>query len=575
MRKFSHKFDFCVVGGGMAGLCAAIAAARKGIPTAIIQDRPIFGGNSSSEIRVHICGADRAGKIPNMRETGILEELRLENLRRNPQRSFSIWDTILYEKVLLEPNLEAFLNCSCLDAEMEGDRIRSVTGWQLTTETYHKIEAEIFADCSGDGILAPLTGAEFRIGREARSEYGESFAPEVADQKTMGMTCLFGARDTGKPQPFEPPCWAYDFPTDDDLPHRVHGHLEMGYWWIELGGEQDSIHDTEKIRDELLKIVFGIWDHLKNHGDHGAETWVLDWIQFLPGKRESRRYIGDHVLTQNDIESEGRFEDIVAYGGWPMDDHHPGGFWHKGEPTTFYPTPSPYGIPYRCLYSKNIANLMFAGRCASCSHMAMSSTRVMGTGAVMGQAVGIATALAVKNGINPREVGRQHLKQLQQELLRDDCYLPWLRQEFSPLTRQAVLQASSGDPEPLRDGINRPVGEELHAWEGKIGESIEYVFSPPQRVSTLTLIFDSALSRYIAMSHLGKYDYPTQVPPEMVRDFRIQILTSEGWRSWREIKGNYQRLVRMDVGLVVSGIRVVFDATWGAERVRLYAFYLD
>ena len=575
MRKFSHKFDFCVVGGGMAGLCAAIAAARKGIPTAIIQDRPIFGGNSSSEIRVHICGADRAGKIPNMRETGILEELRLENLRRNPQRSFSIWDTILYEKVLLEPNLEAFLNCSCLDAEMEGDRIRSVTGWQLTTETYHKIEAEIFADCSGDGILAPLTGAEFRIGREARSEYGESFAPEVADQKTMGMTCLFGARDTGKPQPFEPPCWAYDFPTDDDLPHRVHGHLEMGYWWIELGGEQDSIHDTEKIRDELLKIVFGIWDHLKNHGDHGAETWVLDWIQFLPGKRESRRYIGDHVLTQNDIESEGRFEDIVAYGGWPMDDHHPGGFWHKGEPTTFYPTPSPYGIPYRCLYSKNIANLMFAGRCASCSHMAMSSTRVMGTGAVMGQAVGIATALAVKNGINPREVGRQHLKQLQQELLRDDCYLPWLRQEFSPLTRQAVLQASSGDPEPLRDGINRPVGEELHAWEGKIGESIEYVFSPPQRVSTLTLIFDSALSRYIAMSHLGKYDYPTQVPLEMVRDFRIQILTSEGWRSWREIKGNYQRLVRMDVGLVVSGIRVVFDATWGAERVRLYAFYLD
>jgi len=575
MRKFSHKFDFCVVGGGMAGLCAAIAAARKGIPTAIIQDRPIFGGNSSSEIRVHICGADRAGKIPNMRETGILEELRLENLRRNPQRSFSIWDTILYEKVLLEPNLEAFLNCSCLDAEMEGDRIRSVTGWQLTTETYHKIEAEIFADCSGDGILAPLTGAEFRIGREARSEYGESFAPEVADQKTMGMTCLFGARDTGKPQPFEPPCWAYDFPTDDDLPHRVHGHLEMGYWWIELGGEQDSIHDTEKIRDELLKIVFGIWDHLKNHGDHGAETWVLDWIQFLPGKRESRRYIGDHVLTQNDIESEGRFEDIVAYGGWPMDDHHPGGFWHKGEPTTFYPTPSPYGIPYRCLYSKNIANLMFAGRCASCSHMAMSSTRVMGTGAVMGQAVGIATALAVKNGINPREVGRQHLKQLQQELLRDDCYLPWLRQEFSPLTRQAVLEASSGDPEPLRDGINRPVGEELHAWEGKIGESIEYVFSPPQRVSTLTLIFDSALSRYIAMSHLGKYDYPTQVPLEMVRDFRIQILTSEGWRSWREIKGNYQRLVRMDVGLVVSGIRVVFDATWGAERVRLYAFYLD
>jgi hypothetical protein len=575
MRKLSHKFDFCVIGGGTAGLCAAIAAARKGIRVAIVQDRPVFGGNSSSETRVHICGADRSNHIPNLRETGILEELRLENLRRNPQRSFSIWDTILHEKVMLEPNLEAFLNCSCLDAEMDGDRIRSVTGWQLTTETYHKIEAEVFADCSGDGILAPLTEAEFRIGREARSEYGESYAPEVADRKTMGMTCLFGARDAGKPQPFEPPSWAYDFPSDDDLPHRWHGHLEMGYWWIELGGEQNSIHDTEKIRDELLKIVFGLWDHLKNHGDHGAETWVLDWIQFLPGKRESRRYLGDHVLTQSDIESEGRFEDIVAYGGWTMDDHHPGGFWHKGEPTIFHPAPSPYGIPYRCLYSKNIANLMFAGRCASSSHLAMSSTRVMGTGAVMGQALGTAAAIAVKNGISPRKVGKRHIEELQQELLREDCYLPWLRQDFSPLTRQAVLRASSGDPEPLRDGINRPVGDDLHAWEGEVGHSIEYEFSRPQRVSNLSLIFDSALSRNIAMSHHGKYGQLTQVSPEMVRDFRIQILADREWKLWREIKGNHQRLVRMDVGLDISGVRVLFDATWGTKRVRVYAFYVD
>ncbi len=229
MRKLSHKFDFCVVGGGMAGLCAAIAAARKGSRVALMQDRPVFGGNASSEIRMHVCGADRSNQIPNMRETGILEEVRLENLRRNPQRSFSIWDTILYEKVLFEPNLEAFLNCSCLNAEMDGDRIRSITGWQLTTETYHRIEAEVFADCSGDGILAPLTGAAFRIGREARSEYGESLAPEKADRKTMGMTCLFEARDTGEPQPFEPPSWACDFPSDDDLPHRWHGYPGMGY----------------------------------------------------------------------------------------------------------------------------------------------------------------------------------------------------------------------------------------------------------------------------------------------------------------------------------------------------------
>jgi len=292
VNRLNHKFDLCVVGGGMAGLCAAISAAREGARVAIVQDRPVFGGNSSSEIRVHVCGADRHGQIPNMRETGIIEEFRMENLRRNPSRSFSIWDTVLYEKALLEPNITRFLNCSCLDAKMDGPRVKSITAWQLTTYTYHTIEADIFADCSGDGILAPLTGALYRVGREARGEYGESIEPEVADSKTMGMTCLFQAKDTGSPQPFEPPSWANDYPTDDSFPHRGHHWLEMGYWWVELGGEDDSIADTEKVRDELLKIVYGMWDHLKNHGDHGAENWALDWVQFLPGKRESRRYIG-------------------------------------------------------------------------------------------------------------------------------------------------------------------------------------------------------------------------------------------------------------------------------------------
>ncbi|MDH7480898.1 MAG: FAD-dependent oxidoreductase [Armatimonadota bacterium] len=574
MKKLTHKVDFCVVGGGMAGICAAIAAARQGIKVAIMQDRPVFGGNSSSEIRVHICGADRHGKIPNMRETGILEELRLENLRRNPQRSFSIWDTILYEKVMLEPNLQYYLNCSCLDAKMDGTRIKSITGWQTTTQTYHTIEAKIFADCSGDAILAPLTGAEYRVGREAKSEYNESIEPEVADRKTMGMTLLFQARDTGSPQHFEPPSWAYDFPSDDDLPYRHHGWLEMGYWWLELGGENDSIYDTEKIRDELLKIVYGMWDHLKNHGDHGAENWVLEWVQFLPGKRESRRYIADHMLTQNDIEAEGRFPDIVAYGGWTMDDHHPGGFWWKGKPTIFHPAPSPYGIPYRSLYSKNIENLMFAGRCAGMTHAAMSSTRVMGTASVMGQAVGTAAAIAVKKGLTPREVNA-HIEELQQSLLRQDCYLPWVKQKFSELTKKSTLKASYGDPEPLRDGINRPVGDIQHAWDGRIGDSVEYTWQMQQMVSSATLIFDSALSKIIQMSYHQRDNQLRCIPEEMVKDFRIEVKTQNGWKLWRNVKGNYQRMVRLDIGIPATGIRATFDSTWGAEKVRLYAFYID
>ena len=144
-------------------------------------------------------------------------------------------------------------------------------------------------------------------------------------------------------------------PDDADLPHRGHDILKTNYWWIELGGEQDSIHDTEELRDELLKIAFGVWDHIKNHGDHGADNWALDWVGFLPGKRESRRYVGDHVLTQNDVRAEGRFDDLVAYGGWTMDDHHPGGMHWPGKPTIFHPAPSPFGIPYRCLYSRNVA----------------------------------------------------------------------------------------------------------------------------------------------------------------------------------------------------------------------------
>jgi len=173
-----HDVDFCVVGGGMAGLVAALAAARRGARTLLIQDRPVLGGNASGEVRVHVCGADRHNGIRHMRETGILEEIRLDNLRRNPNRNYSIWDTLLYEKARFQDNLELLLNCSCMDARMDGLRIESVTGWQLTTQTHHVVKAAIFADCSGDGILALPTGAEFRMGREARSEYGESIAPE-------------------------------------------------------------------------------------------------------------------------------------------------------------------------------------------------------------------------------------------------------------------------------------------------------------------------------------------------------------------------------------------------------------
>lgn len=580
-RQIDHDMDFCVVGGGMAGLAAAIAAARRGAKVLLMHERPVLGGNASSECRVHICGADTHNRNKNMRETGILEEIRLENLARNPNRNFSIFDTVLYEKARTQANLTLLLNCSCNAAEMKGNRIESITGWQLTTQTNHCVRAKVFADCSGDGILVPLTGADFRMGREGRDEYGESIAPSVADNRTMGMTCLFQSRRYDTPQPFTPPAWAHRYQSCDEITggQKRHKWWQMGYWWVELGGEHHSIHDTEMLRDELLKIAYGIWDHLKNHCAHKDEVanWAIDWVQFLPAKRESRRYIGDHVLTQLDIEAAGKFDDILAYGGWSMDDHHPAGFHAMkvaAPPTIFHRAPSPYGISYRCLYSRNIENLMFAGRVASCTHAAMSSSRVMGTGVSMGQAVGTAAAMACSRGITPREVGR-HVGELQQMLLADDAYIPWIAQRFSPLTMQARLTASSGDPMPLRDGTNRPVGEDRHAWAHAAGDWVEYRFDSPAHVRQASLVLDSALQRNVQMSYHQADDQLSSLPPELPRSFIVEAELAGQWTPLLTAADNHQRLIRVPVNRQVTAIRYRLDKTWGEVPTELFAFYVD
>ena len=558
----------------MAGLCAAVASARKGVKTLLMHDRPVLGGNASSEIRMWICGA--AGD--NNLETGIVEEIQLENLYRNNYPNFSIWDSILYEKAAFQENLTLLLNCSCNNVEMEANKIISVKGWQLTTETWHTVKAGLFADCSGDSILAPLTHAEFRQGREAASEFNESIAPEIADKKTMGMSCLIQARETDKPQKFIPPAWAHKYLSDDDLPNR--GHMPQGlqnFWWLEIGGEGDSVHDAEKNRDELLKIAFGVWDHIKNHGEHNAENWVLEWVGFLPGKRESRRYVGDYIMNQNDVRSEGRFEDLVAYGGWSMDDHHPAGFRYPGTPTIFHEAPSPYGISYRCLYSKNIENLFFAGRNISVTHAAMSSTRVMRTCATLGQAVGTAVAIAVKNKLSPRGVYQEKISELKQELMDDDCYLPFNKRNVSALTMKAMLSASDGDPEQLRNGFDRPIGEDENCWKTKKGGWIQFDFEKPVDIEEMRFIFDSNLNRRILnIAALYPLDFKNfSVPATLVSDFHIEIQDEKGnWKEALNVKKNHQRLLFIDTGLRAKSFRIVIDKTWGNDEIKIFSIDL-
>ena len=580
MKNETREVDFCVVGGGLAGLCAAVAAARHGAKVALVQDRPVLGGNASSEIRMHVCGAH--GK--DNRETGIVEEIELENMRRNPAASYSLWDSVLYGLARYQPNLTLLLNCSVNAAEMDRGRIRSVTGWQLTTETWQTVRARLFSDCSGDSILAPLSGAEFRIGREARGEYDEDIEPPTADRRTMGMSCLIQARETDRPQEFIPPVWANRYPTCESLPKRHHDVRRTNFWWIELGGEDDSIHDTERLRDELLKAAFGVWDHVKNHCPRqDMRNWTLEWVGFLPGKRESRRYVGDHVLTQNDVRAEGRFDDLVAYGGWSMDDHHPAGMRHPGEPTIFHPAPSPYGIPYRCLYSRNVANLLFAGRNISATHAAMSSTRVMSTCATLGQAVGTAAAIAVRDGLDPRGVYEKRVDELQQTLMDDDCYLPFLQRRMPASTARAKLSASRGDAEALRNGMDRPVGGSDNAWTAAAGDWVQYELAAPATLREARIAFDSNLNREWRGENTAGFKnlpfcYPRSLPAlrppaTLVRAFHLEAREPDGtWRVVQRCEDNFQRFVRVPLEVTTSAVRLTVESTWGAETARVFRF---
>ena len=574
-----HRADFAVVGGGLAGLCAAVSAARHGARVCLMQDRPMLGGNASGEVRMWVCGAQ--GR--DVKETGLMEELELENMYRNPERNYSVWENVMYELARGEENLELILNCSCLDCRMEGRRIASVTGWQTTTQTYHAVEADIFADCSGDSVLAPLAGAPYRCGREGKDEFGESKAPDVGDKKTMGLSCLLQAREEQTPSEFIPPPRAYKY-TARDLPYRLPDMSSPyeNFWYLEIGGEGDSIRDTEEVRDDLIRMAYGIWDFVKNAPENREKNkyWHLDWVGMLPGKRESRRYVGAYTMTQNDVQAGGRFPDTVAYGGWSMDDHNPAGFRTPEPPTTYHFAPTNYGIPYRCLYSRDVDNLMFAGRNISVTHLAMSSTRVMATCATLGQAVGTAAALAVKAGAAPARVDA---RALQQALLWDDCFLPGIERERTGLTLAARL--SPPQAEKARSGMDRDWMGERNAYDAPLNRPVEYTWEGQRRVAEARLVFDSDLNRDTqpepartlkrGMLANRPFHWPNaRVSETLARDFRLEILEGGAWRLLRAVKDNHARLVRLPIGRAVSGVRFVPESTWGSEKCGLFAFDL-
>jgi hypothetical protein len=508
-----YDLDVAVIGGGVAGVTAAVAAARLGLKVGLMQNRPVYGGPSSYE-----CNANEGSYLcvngasdyynRNARETGIIEEMKLEFYKKLELGWRRHWSLVLRDFIKREQNIVSFLNCEAYDILTENNKITQVKGCVSGSELKVVFKAKQFIDATGDSFIGAAAGAEFRMGREARSEFNESLAPEKTDKYTQGSTIMFKTVDTGKPVKFVPPEWAMKFESDDDLPFRSHRNLDYGYWWLECGGMQDTIADNEQIYDQLLAALFGVWDHIKNYGDHGAENYAIDWISPFVGKRESRRLIGDHILTQNDVMSNRQFDDIVAYGGWPVDIHPPEAIYGKSHPGSTPPMqfPKVYGIPFRCLYSKNIDNLMMPGRNISASHAAMGSTRVMATCATCAQAVATAASLCCKYNKSPREIASEHIRELQDLLLINDAALPGMKCSASNNLAQNARVSTSGSmylefPEP--DSALSLLPEEKSTDDPcdlpPIDRTRAQIFPvSDSKIETITLRFDNNSSKPIA-----------------------------------------------------------------------------
>jgi hypothetical protein len=592
MTHHELECDFLVAGGGMAGLSAAIAAARNGARVVLVQDRSVLGGNASSEIKMHIVGADCHGAKPGRRESGLIEELKLEDAARNPHRSYSQWDLLLYEKVRLEPNLTLLLDADLVatttDTLPDGRRVvRSARVVRNLMEEDYTIRAKFFADCTGDGRLGAEAGADFHIGREARADHGESLAQPVADRHTLGSSILITGRKYDTPQPFIAPSWIRKF-TKSDFKHRPVHSYEYGYWWFEWGGQIDSIKDNERIRHELLRIALGVWDYIKNSGDHpDASHWALDWVGSISGKRESRRFLGPHILTQHDVQGGTLFPDQVAYGGWAIDLHPPSGVDVPDEPPfTPHHVQHLYSIPLRCYHSRNVANLFFAGRNISATHVAFASTRVMATCALGGQAIGTAAALWREAGSHDISAlsTPTNISAIQETLLKDDAFL--LNRpaaDSADLARTARITASShtpgAEPSNVTDGITRNLradfgpwsSDSLHYWESKeLPATLTLEWEKPAALREIHLTFDSGFDRELILTpsdHITK-KIIRGPQPETVKHYRIKI---DGKIVAEETANHLRKRVHtLSASTTGSRLEIELLASHGLPTARLF-----
>jgi len=543
--------DFIVVGGGLAGICAAISAARLNLKVILCHDRPVLGGNSSSEFRVHACGATGLGNNRYAEETGIINELILENLYRNKEGNPYLWDAILLDHVLAESNIKLLLNARMQDVVMEDGRIEAIICYQNSTEKKFICHASIFADCTGDGLLSVLGEAQYVYGTEGISEDDRKKFGMDENEYSLGSTLLFYVKQNDKPVKYIPPNYVYSKEEIENILEKTDKTISpadngCAYWWLEYGGDRHIIYDSEDIAHELHKIIYGIWDYVKNSGNFDADHLTLEWVGSIPARRESRRIISKYMLQHEELIMQKPQHDAVGHGGWPIDTHPQLGFFDKREACRQIPV-GVYDIPLRSLCCRDIDNVVLAGRDAGMTHIAMASARIMKTCSIMGQAVGTAAAIAKKVGKMPFKFSAEDIESLQQRLIRDDVWIIGRKNlDRSDLARQARITGSPGialGSDHLDDLI--PLEKPAHI-----------ILPPLLNALDISVYLSSSGEGAVDLSLWDSIDLENHVPKKLLAQETISIIES-GWFSIgkeKETQGNLVLSIKKISGDVKIGV---------------------